>query len=46
MDIVALLADALMIGSSYLLGIATGIYYLKNKMESQAEQMLDGFYEE
>lgn len=46
MDIVALVADILIIASSYLLGVATGIYYLKNKMESQAEQMLDGLYED
>lgn len=46
MDMTALAADFLLVVTSYSLGIATGMYYIKNKMESKAEEMLGGLYED
>lgn len=38
----SLLLDMVLFASAYILGISTGIYYMKKKMEKMTEDLMDG----
>lgn len=40
----SILADLAFLISGFVSGLITGVYYIKKKMESKAEDMLDGLY--
>jgi len=40
----SILTDIAILVSGFLSGLFAGIYYIKKKMESKAEDMLDGLY--